>query len=301
MRNGKILALLTLIGVCAFAVALLIGYAKTSETVRSVVLYKEDVTSDVVESIPDAPVPLAAPRAPETPVETVVMISTMEAVDGSAIEQVIPLIPVKAEPISSEPVTPASKDPAAEEPAAEEPALESPTAPEATEPETPVEEPEDSEDPETPETSAKAIKPSDITNVTAMAKYLFDAATEFWAVEKDFSGTTTRPVSTRVAASISSGTAVDCPGGDTVRVDKNGVSHDSYAIADHFREYVDMPDLEYFKIYLSDKDYTVNPYGAREEVTGTYYQYGSQRATYEPEVEVEAPVEAEVVSTPPAA
>ena len=113
-----------------------------------------------------------------------------------------------------------------------------------------------------------------------MAKYLFDAASEFWAVEKDFSGTTTRPVSTRVAASIGAGTAVDCPGGDTVRIDKNGVAHDSYAIADHLRDYMEMPDLQYFKIYLSDKDYTVNPYGAREDVIGSYYQYGSERATY---------------------
>ena len=118
-----------------------------------------------------------------------------------------------------------------------------------------------------------------------MAKYLFDAATEFWAVEKDFSGTTTRPVSTRVASSIGAGTAVDCPGGDTVRIDKNGVAHDSYAIADHFRAYVDMPDLQYFKIYLSEKDYSVNPYGAREEVIGSYYQYGSDRTTYMPEDE----------------
>ena len=113
-----------------------------------------------------------------------------------------------------------------------------------------------------------------------MAKYLFDAATEFWAVEKDFSGTTTRPVSTRVADSIGAGTAVDCPGGDTVRIDKDGKPHDSYAIADHFRDYVDMPDLQYFKIYLSEKDYTVNKYGAREDVIGSYYQYGSERATY---------------------
>ena len=118
-----------------------------------------------------------------------------------------------------------------------------------------------------------------------MAKYLFDAATEFWAVEKDFCGTTTRPVSTRVAASIGAGTAVDCPGGDTVRIDKNGVAHDSYAIADHFRAYVDMPDLQYFKIYLSEKDFSVNPYGAREEVIGSYYQYGSERTTYLPEEE----------------
>ena len=131
----------------------------------------------------------------------------------------------------------------------------------------------------------KAQKPADISDVTSMAKFLFDAATEFWAVEKDFSGTTTRPVSTRVAASIGAGTAVDCPGGDTVRVDKNGVEHDSYAIADHFRAYVEMPDLQYFKIYLSDKDYTVNPYGAREDVVGSYYQYGSERANYEPEEE----------------
>ena len=95
MKNGKILALLTLLGVCAIAVALMIGYANRTETVRSAVSYTEDVTTDVVESIPDAPVPLAAPRAPEALVETVVMTSTMEAVDGSVIEQVIILVPVQ--------------------------------------------------------------------------------------------------------------------------------------------------------------------------------------------------------------
>jgi len=137
-----------------------------------------------------------------------------------------------------------------------------------------------------------------------MSKYLFDAATEFWATEKDFCGTSTRPVSTRVASSIGAGTAVDCPGGDKTRIDKNGVEHDSYAIADHFREYVDMPDLQNFKIYLSDKDYTVNSYGAREDVTGAYYQYGSDRATYTPPVEEttggEGATGAEEPSDPPA-
>ena len=115
-----------------------------------------------------------------------------------------------------------------------------------------------------------------------MAKYLYLAGVEFWATEKDFCGTTTRPVSTRVSDKIGGGTAVDCPGGDTTRVDDKGVSHDSYAIADHFRAYVGMPDLQYFKLYLSEKDVSVHKYGAREEVIGAFYQYGSQRATYSP-------------------
>lgn len=150
------------------------------------------------------------------------------------------------------------------------------------EPEAPAEEePTPTSDEPTPAPSpVKAQKPADIKDTVAMAKYLFDAATEFWAVEKNFSGTTTRPVSTRVAASIGAGTAVDCPGGDTVRIDKDGVVRESYAIADHFRAYVDMPDLQYFKIYLSEKDYSVHVYGAREEVIGAYYQYGSERTTY---------------------
>ena len=128
----------------------------------------------------------------------------------------------------------------------------------------------------------RAAKPSDISDVNAMSKYLYEAGCEFWATEKDFCGTTTRPVSTRVSDKIGGGTAVDCPGGDTTRVDDKGVSHDSYAIADHFRAYVDMPDLQYFKLYLSDKDFAEQKYGAREEVIGAFYQYGSQRATYPP-------------------
>ena len=179
------------------------------------------------------------------------------------------------------PTEPTVEEPVAEEPAAEEPAAEEPVVeePEAEEPE--AEEPE-SEEPEEAE-PARAVKPDDITDVEAMAEYLYNAGVEFWATEKDFCGTTTRPVSTRVASTIGAGTAVDCPGGDTTRVDANGNEHDSYAIADHFREYVDMPDLKYFKLYLSDKDYTVSSYGAREEVVGAYYQYGSDRATYAPE------------------
>lgn len=154
----------------------------------------------------------------------------------------------------------ADEEPAPEEPAPEEPAPEEPTPAEPT----------------------RAEKPADISDVNAMAEYLYLAGCEFWATEKDFCGTTTRPVSTRVSDKIGAGTAVDCPGGDAVRVDDKGVSHDCYAIADHFRAYVDMPDLQYFKLYLSKKDYTVSSYGAREEVTGAFYQYGSERATFIP-------------------
>jgi hypothetical protein len=184
------------------------------------------------------------------------------------------------EPITAEPVVnaPAPQEPVPQQPTEVEPPKEEPVLPEK--PQTPTE-------PQAPVNPSKAVKPSDITDVKSMAKYLYEAGTEFWAIEKDFCGTTTRPVSTRVASAIGGGTAVDCPGGDTVRIDKNGVAHDSYAIADHFRDYVDMPDLQYFKLYLSDKDYTVDPYGAREEVIGSFYQYGSQKATYEPEDETQ--------------
>ena len=72
-----------------------------------------------------------------------------------------------------------------------------------------------------------------------------------------------------------------------MRIDKNGVAYDSYAIGEHFRDYIEMPDLQNFKIFLSDKDYSETTFGAREDVVGSYYQYGSQRETYEPEVEPE--------------
>jgi len=274
MKNGRFRTLFLLLGVTALAVAMLFLFGGQQTVVRSVVSYPENVTTDAVEAIPDAPVPLAAPRAAQPAVETIEITSTLSAVGGGTTEQVMPQVPAEDAPVA----------PAPEPPVAEEPA-----APEGTEPEPPAEEPETpAEEPETPAEPPKAVKPSDIKDVKAMAKFLFDAATEFWAVEKDFCGTTKRPVSTRVAASIGAGTAVDCPGGDTVRVDDKGISHDSYAIADHFRAYVEMPDLKYFKIYLSEKDYTVDPYGAREEVTGTYYQYGSERATYAPEPEPKA-------------
>ncbi len=95
MKNKRILALFTLIGVCAIAVAFLIRYENKPESIHSTVLYKADVTSEVVESIPEMPVPLAAPRAPESPVETIMMTSTLEAMDGTSIVQTIPLDPVQ--------------------------------------------------------------------------------------------------------------------------------------------------------------------------------------------------------------
>ncbi|MEN6340906.1 MAG: hypothetical protein ABFD03_12310 [Clostridiaceae bacterium] len=190
--------------------------------------------------------------------------------------------PATEEPATEEPATeePATEEPATEEPATEEPATEEPATEEPEEEEPEEEEPEEEEP--AVEEPTRAVKPSDITDVNAMAKYLYLAGVEFWATEKDFCGTTTRPVSTRVSDKIGGGTAVDCPGGDTTRVDDKGVSHDSYAIADHFRAYVGMPDLQYFKLYLSEKDVSVHKYGAREEVIGAFYQYGSQRATYSP-------------------
>ncbi len=245
------------------------------------------VDSKFVESISDESIPLAAPVVVNDTTENdIVMLQQSYERD----ETVRTIARSTDAPKTSEPTaTPMVATPTTE-PATPTPEPATPTPESATptpEPATPTQEPATPTPAEVTPTPkpAKAQKPADISDVTSMAKFLFDAATEFWAVEKDFSGTTTRPVSTRVAASIGAGTAVDCPGGDTVRVDKNGVEHDSYAIADHFRAYVEMPDLQYFKIYLSDKDYTVNPYGAREDVVGSYYQYGSERANYEPEEE----------------
>lgn len=264
MKHGKRRFFLLSAGAAVLALALLFVFFGRQDVVHSNVVYAQDADEAAQESIPEAPVPLAAPLADAPAVEVLPLTSTLEQAEAPA-------------PVAQAAVwTP-------------EAPVERPQAPVGSEPEAPAEEPEEpAEEPETPAVPAKAVKPADISDVNAMAKYLFDAATEFWAVEKDFCGTSTRPVSTRVAASIGAGTAVDCPGGDTVRIDKDGKSHDSYAIADHFRDYVEMPDLQYFKIYLSDKDYTVNSYGAREEVVGSYYQYGSERATYEPEPEVPA-------------
>lgn len=265
-----ILFLLCLIGITM--ILLMVVPNRNNDRIHSVVLYNSDVTSESYESIKDAPVPLAAPKFGQNATETIEIESSLQPVPNGGASRDSHTESASYTPVTQNPVPEPSMDPTS-----------------------PAEDPQETEGPaENPETSAnpaKAVKPSDVKDVTAMAKYLFDAATEFWATEKDFCGTSTRPVSTRVASSIGAGTSVDCPGGDTTRIDKNGVEHDTYAIADHFREYVDMPDLQNFKIYLSDKDYDVNPYGAREDVTGTYYQYGSDRATYVPPVEdtTEAP------------
>ena len=276
MKHGKLRFFLLLAGAAVLAFALVLVFFGRQDIVHSSVVYAQDAADPSLENIPEAPVPLAAPRAVSPVVETIPITSTMEAVGGTTMAQSVALEPVTQNVVSA-PQAPA-----------EQPQV--PTEPEApSEPEAPTE----------PETPAKAVKPADITDVKAMAKFIFDAATEFWATEKDFCGTSTRPVSTRVAAKIGAGTAVDCPGGDRVRVDKDGKSHDSYAIGDHFRDYIDMPDLQYFTIYLSDKDYTVNPYGAREEVIRSYYQCGSERATYEPEPAL-APESAPALAPEPA-
>ncbi len=250
---------------------------------RSIMYTKPYSGIQALEEIKDDAVPLAAakPTAEETSELSSDPIATPTEPTPTPTPAAVPVIVHVAATQQTNPPAPAITPAPSEEtiPAneAETPAEEETTpAPEPAEA-TPTTDPAE----DAPAlASAKAQKPEDITDTTAMAKYLFDAATEFWAVEKDFSGTTTRPVSTRVAASIGAGTAVDCPGGDTVRIDKNGDAHDSYAIADHFREYVEMPDLQNFKIYLSEKDYTADPYGAREDVIGSYYQYGPERATY---------------------
>jgi len=274
MKNGKLRTVFLLAGIVALAVfALVVVQNRRPDVVRSSVSYTENVTGSEEELIPDAPVPLAAPEAVEPVLESIPLTSTLEAVNAGRTAQAVP--------VAAAPQTPAEEG--------QTPSGGTENGGEEGEGETP---------PEESETPAKAVKPDDITDVDAMSKYLFDAATEFWATEKEFCGTSTRPVSTRVASSIGAGTAVDCPGGDTTRTDKNGVEHDSYAIADHFREYVEMPDLQNFKIYLSDKDYTVNPYGAREDVTGAYYQYGGDRATYTPPAEKTA--DGAAPSDPPA-
>lgn len=302
MKGKKKFVLVAVIGVVALASAALLGVYFLPNRIPSSNVSAQGSSNAAVEQIEDNEVPLAAPSSFDayTAGDTVQLsyltqpqkrvkptVQQPEAyeptkedpapVDPAPVDPA-PVAPAPEEPAPEEPVT---EDPAPEEPAPEEPAPEEP-APEDPAPEDPAPEDPAPEEP-TPEEPTRAVKPSDITDVDAMSKYLYQAGCEFWATEKDFCGTTTRPVSTRVADKIGGGTAVDCPGGDTVRVDSKGVSHDSYAIADHFREYVDMPDLQYFKLYLSDKDYTVNSYGAREEVIGAFYQYGSERATYMPE------------------
>ena len=292
MNRKNLRAILATLGVLAIAIAVVFTSSAATRK-ASIIVSAPAINTQVEESlaleiIADDATPLAAPQA-ATPMEltvsyTIVRGDTVGTTTWPVAEEIVVIDPIVEEPAIEQPATeePVTEEPIVEAPVAEEPIIEEPVTEEPATEEPIVEEPV-TEEPETPATPAKAQKPSDTTDVTAMAKFLFDAGTEFWAVEKNFSGTTTRPVSTRVAPSIGSGTAVDCPGGDTVRVDKNGVEHDSYAIADHFREYVDMPDLQYFKLYLSEKDYTVDPYGAREDVTGAFYQSGSNKATYTPE------------------
>ncbi len=275
MKRSRFWILLLTLGAVAATFVFLLVFGRQNNVVHSNVSYAEDRSAEITETILDESVPMAAPATEETAADAIPITNDLQPINK--VETTAYLVNTQNQNSSSAPmpVAPVVNDPAPQDPETQQPA----------DPEPPTEEQAPPEEPETPATPGKAVKPSDITDVQAMAKYLFDAGTEFWAVEKDFCGTTTRPVSTRVASAIGGGTAVDCPGGDTVRIDKNGVAHDSYAIADHFREYVDMPDLQYFKLYLSDKDYTVNSYGAREEVVGSFYQYGSDRATYEPEEE----------------
>lgn len=301
MKSKKKVLLFAAIGVISLASIAFLGVNFLPSWMPSYFTTEQNSVSAVVEQISDSEVPLAAPASFDAytagdtvqlsyltqPTKRVKPTAQQEEIqpmtDDPAPEDPAPEDPAPEEPAPEVPAheEPAPEEPAPEEPATEEPAPEEP-APEEPTPEEPAPEEPAPEEP-TPEEPARAVKPSDITDVNAMAEYLYLAGCEFWATEKDFCGTTTRPVSTRVSEKIGGGTAVDCPGGDTVRIDSKGVSHDSYAIADHFREYVDMPDLQYFKLYLSNKDYSVNPYGAREEVIGAFYQCGSQRATYLPE------------------
>lgn len=271
MRNKKRIALFATLGIITLATATLLGFYCLPNRIHSNVLYTQAEVSQQLEFVNEEMVPLAAPARQTDDLRAVTAESTL-AGQTKPVVNTFTKEPATEKPTPGEPapIVPAPADPAPVEPTPEDPALVEPTSEEPA-PADPA-----------PVEPARAAKPDDVTNVESMAEYLYLAGCEFWATEKDFSGTTTRPVSTRVAPAIGSGTAVDCPGGDTVRVDDKGVLHDSYAIADHFREYVDMPDLKYFKLYLSDKDYTVSSYGAREEVVGAFYQYGSERAIYTP-------------------
>ena len=296
MKSRKIIKYIIVLGVFLVAFAAVVGFAFANRSTRLPVDYQSaEAGNNPTEAIADVQIPLAASQTVKTAKSAAsVAAMTQEKepvvrVDNPEMASTTPT--PTPEPAKESPATPTLEPEAPEKLPSETtnvpkgPATEEPTPTPFVPTPTPEEPTPAPSEPTTSPTPAKAQKPADITDTVTMAKYLYDAATEFWAVEKDFCGTTTRPVSTRVASSIGAGTAVDCPGGDTVRIDKNGVAHDSYAIADHFRDYVDMPDLQYFKIYLSDKDYNVNPYGAREDVTGTYYQYGSVRTTYLPEDE----------------
>ncbi len=297
-KKGKIAILLVLL---LLAVAILTGSAVATHEINPKSLWEETKqVSYPAEAIEDEQVPLAAPQPTEAPDEQTV---TLMAVQQTPAVNAVPTATPAPQRTTEPAIEPAPEAPQDDPEESQEDLLEPQDDPEEPqedplesqedplEPQDDLLEPQDDPEAEAPieptPTPAPAIaqKPDDITDVVAMAQFLFDAATEFWATEKDFSGTTTRPVSTRVASSIGAGTAVDCPGGDTLRIDANGIAHDSYAIADHFRDYVEMPDLQYFKIYLSDKDYSVNPYGAREDVIGSFYQYGSERATYQPDDE----------------
>lgn len=291
MKSKKKVLLFAAIGLTTLASVALFGVYFLPSWIPSHSTLEQNPESAVVEQISDNAVPLAAPAnfdaytAGDTVQLSYLTQPTKRFKPTIQQEEIQPTTddPDTAEPVREEPASEEStpQEPAPEESTPQEPAPEQP-APEEPAPEEPA--PEEPAPEETaPEEPTRAVKPSDISDVSAMAEYLYLAGCEFWATEKDFCGTTTRPVSTRVADKIGGGTAVDCPGGDTVRIDSNGISHDSYAIADHFREYVDMPDLQYFKLYLSDKDYTAQQYGAREEVIGAFYQYGSERATYLPE------------------
>ena len=279
MKNRKNRKWFIVLGLCLLALMVAGLFAVSERGIRSEVVYQaSDPVQEAAEVISDEQVPLAASQTNE-----VVLLAA--PVNVPVQQELVPVYQNQGEANDDAAPTPTPTAEQTEDTPApsEEPEAPVQLPPDPTgEPEAPAEEePTPTPDEPTPAPSpVKAQKPADIKDTVAMAKYLFDAATEFWAVEKNFSGTTTRPVSTRVAASIGAGTAVDCPGGDTVRIDKDGVVRESYAIADHFRAYVDMPDLQYFKIYLSEKDYSVHVYGAREEVIGAYYQYGSERTTY---------------------
>lgn len=279
MKNRKNRKWFIVLGLCLLALMVAGLFAVSERGIRSEVVYQaSDPVQEAAEVISDEQVPLAASQTNE-----VVLLAA--PVNVPVQQELVPVYQNQGEANDDAAPTPTPTAEQTEDTPApsEEPEAPVQLPPDPTgEPEAPAEEePTPTPDEPTPAPSpVKAQKPADIKDTVAMAKYLFDAAIEFWAVEKNFSGTTTRPVSTRVAASIGAGTAVDCPGGDTVRIDKDGVVRESYAIADHFRAYVDMPDLQYFKIYLSEKDYSVHVYGAREEVIGAYYQYGSERTTY---------------------
>lgn len=258
MKNRKTRIWIGAVGTAAIAAAVLLAMGSIGGTVHSTVSYQFETAGQSLEQITEEETPLAGSDMTDvsTNVKTVRLMSAAKAValqNEQTVEETAAGATASEEPSQQEPVQ------------QEEP------------------EQEEQEEPEEPEEPSGPVKPEDTSDVAAMAKYIYETACTFWADEKELSGSTAREVATRVASFIGSGTFVDCAGGDAARTDSSGNTHEGYAIADDYRDYIDEPELKNFKIYLSDKDYTDSAYGAREDVTGAYYKSGAESAIYTPE------------------